>query len=71
LMVVFDESITTDTQHGGGHVAAVVIGPNVKPGYKSTTLYQHQNTLKTLMKALGLSSFPGAASGTQDMGEFF
>jgi len=32
---------------------------------------RHQNTLKTLMKALGLSSFPGAASGTQDMGEFF
>ena len=71
LMIVLDESTNSDVQHKGGHVAAVIIGPKVKPGYKSTTLYQHQNTLKTLMKALGLSSFPGAASGAQDMGEFF
>lgn len=71
LIIVFDESFDTDTAHGGGHVAAVVIGPKVKAGYRSTTFYQHQNTLKTLMKALGLSSFPGAASGAKDMGEFF
>ena len=71
LIIVFDESFDTDTAHGGGHVAAVVIGPKVKAGYRSTTLYQHQNTLKTLMKALGLSSFPGAASQAKDMGEFF
>lgn len=71
LMIVFDESTTSDVQHGGGHVAGVIIGPKVKPGYKSTTPYQHQNMLKTLLKALGLSSFPGAASGAQDMGEFF
>jgi phosphatidylinositol-3-phosphatase len=71
LIIVFDESFDSDTAHGGGHVAAVVIGPKVKAGYRSTTLYQHQNTLKTLMKALGLSSFPGAASGAKDMGEFF
>jgi acid phosphatase len=71
LIVVFDESVTADAQHGGGHVVAIVIGPKVKPGYKSTTLYQHQNTLKTLMRALGLSSFPGAASTAQPMNEFF
>ena len=61
LMIVFDESLDTDKSHGGGHVVAVVIGPRVRPGYKSTTLYQHQNALKTLMKALRLGSFPGAA----------
>ena len=71
LIIVFDESLTSDTQHGGGHVAAVVIGPKVKPGHKSTTLYQHQNTLRTLMQALGLTSFPGAASSAQPMSEFF
>jgi acid phosphatase len=71
LIIVFDESVGTDTQHGGGHVAAIVIGPKVKAGYKSTTLYQHQNMLKTVMKALGLSSFPGAAGSAKDMGEFF
>jgi acid phosphatase len=71
LMIVFDESFDTDTQHGGGHVVAVVIGPHVLSGHKSTTLYQHQNTLKTLMKALGLSSFPGAAGSAASMGDFF
>jgi acid phosphatase len=71
LMIVFDESVDTDTQHGGGHVVAVVIGPHVLAGHKSTTLYQHQNTLKTLMKALGLGSFPGAAGSAASMSDFF
>lgn len=71
LMIVFDESVDTDTQHGGGHVVAVVIGPHVIGGHKSSTVYQHQNTLKTLMKALGLSSFPGASSGAASMSDFF
>jgi len=65
LIIVFDESVDSDNAHGGGHVAAVVIGPKVKSGSKATTVYQHQNTLKTLMKALGLTSFPGAASSAQ------
>jgi phosphatidylinositol-3-phosphatase len=71
LIIVFDESAGSDTQHGGGHVAAVVIGPKVKAGYKSSTLYQHQNTLKTLMKALGLSSFPGVAGSAPAMTDMF
>jgi hypothetical protein len=71
LMIVFDESFDSDTQHGGGHVVAVVIGPHVLGGHKSTTLYQHQNTLKTLMKALGLSTFPGAAGSAASMSDFF
>jgi phosphatidylinositol-3-phosphatase len=65
LIIVFDESVDSDTAHGGGHVAAVVIGPKVKGGSKPTTLYQHQNTLKTLMQALGLKTFPGAAGSAQ------
>lgn len=71
LIIFFDESLATDTTHGGGHVACVVIGPKVKAGVKSTTLYQHQNVLKTAMKALGLSSFPGAASSAAGMTDFF
>lgn len=71
LMIVFDESLDTDTQHGGGHVAALVIGPKVLAGHKSTVLYQHQNTLKTLMKALGIATYPGAASGASAMTDMF
>ena len=65
LIIVFDESVTSDTAHGGGHVAAVVIGPKVKPGSKTATLYQHQNTLKTLMEAIGVKTYPGAAGAAQ------
>ncbi len=65
LIIVFDESVTSDTAHGGGHVAAVVIGPKVIPGSKTANLYQHQNTLKTLMEALGVKTYPGAAGSAQ------
>lgn len=71
LMIVFDESVDSDTAHGGGHVVSVVIGPHVIAGHKSFTLYQHQNTLKTMMKALGLETFPGAASSAAPMSDFF
>jgi acid phosphatase len=71
LIIVFDESVDTDVQHGGGHVATIVIGPKVKRGYKSTTTYQHQSMLKTVMKALGLSSYPGAASTASGMTDVF
>lgn len=71
LIIVFDESLDTDTAHGGGHVACVVIGPKVKLGVKSTTLYQHQNVLKTAMQALGLTSFPGSASSASGMTSLF
>ena len=71
LIIVFDESVDTDKQHGGGHIVSIVVGPKVKPGYRSTVLYQHHNSLKTLMKALGLSSYPGAASTAAPMNDFF
>lgn len=71
LIIVFDEAETSDTQGGGGHVAALVIGPKVKPGYVSTTYYQHQSTLRTLLEALSANTSLGAASNAPDMKEFF
>lgn len=71
LIIVFDESILTDIQGGGGHVPAVVIGPKVKPGYTSTTYYQHQSTLRTILEALGANPSLGAAGSAPDMKEFF
>ena len=73
LIVLFDESVDTDTAHGGGHIAPVFWGPNVKVGYtqKSTTRYQHQSMLRTLLQALELSDTLGAASVAPSMGEFF
>lgn len=73
LIVGFDEADTSDMSHGGGHVAAVLWGPNVKPGYRQTsdTLYQHESMLLTVMEALGLSNPPGLAANAPSMGEFF
>jgi|SRR5579872_6521855 len=71
LVIVFDESFDSDTQHGGGQVAMVVISPFAKNGYQSTTFYQHQSTCQLLLLGLGLTSFPGACQGAPQMNEFF
>jgi hypothetical protein len=82
LFITFDESVDSDCaplttcpklpeNGGGGHVATVVIGPNVKPGYRSSTFYQHPNVLKTGLVALGISTAPGAASTAKTMADFF
>jgi len=71
LIIVFDES-ANDYTHGGGRIAWVAVSPEFsKPGYKSTTLYQHQNTLRLMMQGLGLTSYPGSAKSAADMAEFF
>jgi hypothetical protein len=73
LIVDFDEAADTDTTNGGGRVSPVFEGPNVKAGYTqtSTTLYQHESMLRTLMEALGLPNPPGAAASAPSMTEFF
>jgi phosphatidylinositol-3-phosphatase len=71
LVIVFDESFDSDTQHGGGQVPMLVISPLAKKGYQSTTFYQHQNTCELLLQGLGLTSFPGACQGATQMNEFF
>src|ERR1700686_4188035 len=71
LIITFDSS-WEDYTHGGGHVAWVAVSPEFsKLGYKSTTLYQHQNTLRLMMQGLGLTSYPGKAASAANMAEFF
>ncbi len=73
LIVLFDEAGSNDAAHGGGHVVAMFWGPNVKAGYTqtSTTVYQHESMLHTVMDALGLQNPPGAAAAAPSMTEFF
>jgi phosphatidylinositol-3-phosphatase len=71
LIITFDES-DSDNTHGGGRVAAVFISPAFsKPGYQSTTLYQHESTLRLMLEGLGIQSLPGAAKTAPSMWEFF
>jgi phosphatidylinositol-3-phosphatase len=55
----------------GGRTATLVIGPQVRAGYKSTTTYHNQSVLKTVCVAMGLSPCPGAAQDAAPMAEFF
>lgn len=69
LIITFDEGTTN--VNGGGRIAWVIVGPGIKGGYRSTTFYQHQNTLKLMLEGLGLTSFPQGAASASDMREFF
>jgi len=73
LIVDFDESVDSDVVNGGGHVSPVFWGPAVKSGYRqqSSTVYQHQSMLATVMELLGLPNPPAAAATAPLMNEFF
>jgi phosphatidylinositol-3-phosphatase len=79
LFIVWDEGTlgtdnrcsSTVAQGCGGRTAALVIGPQVKPGYQSTVTYHNENVLKTVCTAMGLSTCPGAAQNATPMADFF
>jgi acid phosphatase len=70
LIYTWDESEVSDSANGGGHVATILVGSPIKRNYQSTTLYQHQSTLRLTMELLGVKDFPGAAATAPDMTEF-
>ncbi len=79
MFIVFDEgNISSDNRCTatissgcGGRVATVVIGPKVKPGYKSSVWYDHESLLRTVCLALGTASCPGYARNARPMADFF
>lgn len=71
LIITFDESEVTDIDHGGGHVATVIISSKSKMNYQSQTEYQHQSILRLVLAASGVDRFPGLAGTAPDMKEFF
>jgi len=70
LIVTFDES-ANDNSKGGGQVAAIMVGPNVKVGYKATGLYQHQSLLRLMLEAQGITSLPNDAATAPTMAEIW
>jgi acid phosphatase len=70
LIIVFDES-ASDNTHGGGRITWVTVSGKGKRAYESTTLYQHESTLRLSLSALGVTTFPNHAASAPDMGEFF
>lgn len=70
LVIAFDES-ASDSTHGGGHVAAVIVSPFSRPAYQSTTFYQGSSILRLMLEGLGIKTLPGGAATAAAMWEFF
>ncbi len=79
LIILFDRS-NTSAVNGGGRTAWVVVSSKAKAGYASTTLFQHQSTLRLVLEGLQVagsggssisSKIPGLGAAAPDMMEFF
>jgi hypothetical protein len=70
LLVTFDEC---DGAVGACPelVYTAVIGPRVKRGFQSPVLYKHENALRTMLEALGVTVYPGASKNAAAMADFF
>jgi hypothetical protein len=65
--------ITFDNGDGdnAGLVYTAVIGPKVTPHAVSNVPYKHENNLRTILQALGMSTFPGESNVVNPMSDFF
>lgn len=70
LIVTFDEC---DAAVGActEQVYTAMIGPHVKSHYQSSIFYKHENTLRTMLDALGVTVYPGASATAAGMSDFF
>lgn len=71
LIITFDEGDQSDLNHGGGQVATIIVSSAAKPGFQSTTEYQHQSVLRLILACSGIDSFPGFSATAPEMTEFF
>lgn len=69
--VTFDECGDGTDAGCGSAVYTAVIGPKVIPHTVSNIPYRHENTLRTMLDALGIRTYPGASATAADMSDFF
>jgi hypothetical protein len=71
IIVTFDECGGGTNQGCGASVYTALIGPKVIPHTVSTVSYKHENSLRTMLDSLGITTYPGAAATASDMQGFF
>jgi hypothetical protein len=71
FIITWDEGDFTDLTNGGGQVATVLVGTHVKAGFRSTTFYQHQNTLRLVLDLLKVGDRPAASAVEGSINDFF
>ncbi len=67
VIVTFDNGADDDA----GKIYTGIMGPNVKTGFVSNVDYKHENTLRTMLDALGITTYPGWSLTAADMSDFF
>ncbi len=67
LVITWDEDDFTTVNK----VATILIGPSVRPGYRSSTSYNHYSLLKTIEAAWGLPPLTNNDANASTMSEFF
>jgi acid phosphatase len=72
LLVTFDEcGDGVNTGCPTGNIYTAVIGPKVVSGTASGVFHQHSSTLRTMLEALGITTFMGGAATANDLSDFF
>jgi acid phosphatase len=77
LFITYDESKSSDSSGccqgaAGGHIVTLVISPLGKPGYRSSTAYDHYSLLRTIEEAWGMPRLGGAnCPCAPPLGDFF
>ncbi len=71
IFITFDECAGGTDNGCGSAIYTGIIGPKVKPHTVSNILYKHENTLRTMLDALQITTYPGAAATAADMADFF
>jgi len=69
--VTFDECGGGTNDGCNASVYTALIGPQVVAHTVSGTRYKHENTLRTMLDALGIKNYPGASASAVDMTDFF
>jgi phosphatidylinositol-3-phosphatase len=69
LVFTMDES-RDDSQHGGGHIVTLFIGPKAKVGFRSSNFYQHESLLRYILDRFAIGTRPGASANAASMDEF-
>ncbi len=67
LLITFDNG----DADAAGQVYTALIGPNVTKHTVSLTSYSHENALRTILDALGITTYPGGSATAAPMTDFF
>lgn len=67
----FTAYCSSNCSAGGGHIFTLLVGPNIKPAFKSGTSFMHESTMKSVLKALGSKTYPSPLASVPVFDSFY